>query len=78
MPQEKEAIRLVPAYAFERLRLNRVACYVDRDNKASIRMFEAVGLTIEGTAREYIFQDGKFKDAVRISILEKEWSAGEA
>ncbi len=68
----REAVRLVLLHAFDRLRLNRVACYVADDNHASIRMFAAAGLRKEGTARDYIFQEGRFKDAVWMSILKRE------
>jgi RimJ/RimL family protein N-acetyltransferase len=70
----RRAARLVLYQAFSQLRLNRVACYVAEDNPASVRMFQAAGLTVEGTARDYIYQEGTFKDAVWLSILKREWN----
>jgi RimJ/RimL family protein N-acetyltransferase len=42
-----EAARAVANHGFERLQLPRLICLIDRDNRASIRVAEKIGMTFE-------------------------------
>lgn len=71
-----EATRLVIAYGFERLNLNKVWLGVNADNVAGLRCYEKAGMTREGTLRAEIFRNGRYYDAIRLSILRDEYLAG--
>jgi RimJ/RimL family protein N-acetyltransferase len=65
---------LLLKYAFERLGCIRVQFKADARNERSIRAIERIGATREGILRNhYILPDGKFRDSVYYSILDKEW-----
>ena len=68
-----EALILLLRFAFDSLGLNRVSTSIASSNTASIRANEKAGFTREGILRERLFYDGKFVDAVQISILRREF-----
>lgn len=43
------------------------------DGNPALRIFEKVGMKIEGTRRAFYFRDGRFIDAHLVSILASEW-----
>ena len=42
-----EAARAILQYGFEQLRLSRLICLIDRDNQASIKVAQKIGMTFE-------------------------------
>lgn len=68
-----EATSMVIAYGFDRLNLNKVWLGVNGDNVGAIRCYEKSGMTREGALRAEIFRNGRYYDAVRMSILRDEY-----
>jgi RimJ/RimL family protein N-acetyltransferase len=61
-------------YAFETMGCIRVQFKVDARNERSIRAIERLGAVREGQLRNHmILQDGRIRDSVYFSILNKEW-----
>ena len=65
-----EAARLLVDIGFDVLGLHRVTAGADPENRASIRVLEKIGMRYEGTRREDMFKDGKWRDSVSYAILE--------
>jgi UDP-4-amino-4,6-dideoxy-N-acetyl-beta-L-altrosamine N-acetyltransferase len=68
-----EAMRLLLNYAFWELGLHRVELDVFEDNARAIKSYEKVGFKVEGVSRDCYFKDGKFINAITMSILDSEW-----
>jgi RimJ/RimL family protein N-acetyltransferase len=61
-------------YAFEKMECIRVQFKADLRNEKSIRAIERLGAVKEGVLRNhYILQDGRTRDSVYFSILDREW-----
>jgi len=71
----KEAEVLMLAYAFERLKLNRVFIRTAGFNLQNIKLNEKLGLRFEGILRECKMLDDQLVDIVVMSILSREFSA---
>ena len=65
----REAVRLVLAYGFDRLNLNKITLGVDADHGRAVRLYEGLGFKVEGTEREHRFRDGAYHDNVLMAIL---------
>lgn len=65
-----EAAALLIDFAFGELKLHRVWAGADPTNTASIRVLEKIGMLYEGTRREDMFKDGKWRDSAVYAILE--------
>ena len=68
-----EAAKLVVEYAFDKLNLNKVFLGVNAENKGAIKSYKNAGFIEEGKARQEIYRNGKYYDAVTMSILRKEF-----
>lgn len=68
-----EAARLTTAYAFDRLNLNKVWLGVNESNTAAIKSYEKAGFVREGVLRQEIYRNGRYYDAIRMSILGPEY-----
>lgn len=68
-----EATRLMVAYAFGTLNLNRVSLLVFADNERGIRCYEKVGFKREGILRQENYREGKYGDTWLMAILREEW-----
>lgn len=69
-----EALRLMLAFAFERLRLHRIEAACLPHNAASRRLLMKCGFREEGYARKYLCIDGKWQDHVLFALLREEWT----
>jgi RimJ/RimL family protein N-acetyltransferase len=69
-----EAVRLTVGHAFEQVGLHRVSLYVYTHNPRARRAYEKAGFVSEGVERESLWQDGRWVDAVRMSVLAPEWA----
>ena len=70
-----EAARLIIAFAFERLNLNKVWAGVNVENQASAKSELKAGFVREGVLRQEIYRHGRYYDAYRVSILREEYFA---
>lgn len=68
-----EAIRLLLAYAFDTLRLNRVELRVHAYNTRAIRAYEKSGFREEGRLRAAHFLSGRYHDTLVMALLASEW-----
>lgn len=60
-------------YAFEELRLNRIAVAVLSYNHASLRVFEKLGFKQEGIRRQAIYKNGVYNDTIVFGLLRSEY-----
>lgn len=65
----KRALR----FAFQVLRLHRLALRIPEGNVASIRLAEKLGFTREGVEREAVFRDGKPEDIIVYAMLKRDF-----
>lgn len=59
--------------AFNQMNMHRVFAVIHEGNIASMKCFVKAGFTLEGKHREARLANGKFRDILHYSILEKEW-----
>ncbi len=69
----RESMRLLLRYCFERLDLHRVRAATFEYNTAWRDLVEGMGFTKEGTARDYLYRDGRFWDKENYALLEPEY-----
>ncbi|GAA4418051.1 spermidine N1-acetyltransferase [Actinokineospora soli] len=60
-------------YAFAVLNLHKVYLIVDVENRGAIRIYERAGFRVEGELREEFFANGRYRDALRMSVLQAEY-----
>jgi diamine N-acetyltransferase len=68
-----EAMRLMVAYGFQTLNLNRIFLRVFETNQRGIRCYEKVGFKKEGRLRQAHYSKGSYIDLLMMSILKGEW-----
>ncbi len=68
-----EATQLLLAWAFEVLHLHKVWLGVNAAQTNAVRVYEKVGFVREGVLRDEIWRNGRYYDAVRMSILSEEY-----
>lgn len=71
-----QASRLLLAYAFEALGLNRVYLYTEVENIPAQRLFEKLGFSKEGRACNDLFTRGKFVDRFLYAIQKADFEKG--
>lgn len=59
-------------YAFAVLNLHKVYLIVAVENVKAIHVYEKVGFVTEGELREEFFADGRYRNALRMGILQHE------
>jgi UDP-4-amino-4,6-dideoxy-N-acetyl-beta-L-altrosamine N-acetyltransferase len=64
---------LILRYFFDHLNMNRLEGEVFLENESVWKMHQKFGFKQEGLFRQYIFQDGKYKDVVYIAMLREEY-----
>ena len=69
-----EALQAALQNGFERMELHRIDALVYVENVRSVRLLQKLGFQIEGTLRDYFYQDGVFYDHFVLSLLCGEWS----
>ena len=62
-------------FAFEQMNLHKVSLGVFEFNERGLAMYTKLGFVEEGRLREDLFQDGRYWDLVRMSILRREYDA---
>jgi len=68
-----EATRLVLAYVFETLNLNRLWLHGLAADQAVRKRFAKLGFTEEGVLRQEAWCDGRYQDVVVMAMLREEW-----
>lgn len=68
----RDALRLVIALAFGELGAHRLWLDVYTDNERARRVYRSLGFVEEGTMRECVFDGGRFRSLVLMSMLEAE------
>ena len=69
-----EAVKMLTHYAFDRLNAHRVWLGVSAENVGAVRCYEKAGYNREGELRDEIFVHGRYVNAIRMSVLEQEWT----
>jgi ribosomal-protein-alanine N-acetyltransferase len=70
-----EALGLVQAFAFDKLRLHRLEAACLPTNEPSRRLLEKLGFRQEGYARRYLCINGEWQDHLLHGMLREEWTA---
>jgi ribosomal-protein-alanine N-acetyltransferase len=70
-----EAVSAAVGYAFDGLRLHRVAANYMPHNVRSAAVLRRAGFTIEGYARDYILINGRWEDHILTAIVNPDWEA---
>lgn len=70
-----EAILLMLRYAFDELKLHRVALGVTADNLPAINCYRKIGFKEEGRLRESVLRESGFVDSLSMGILADEFHA---
>ncbi|MDD5450222.1 MAG: GNAT family protein [Candidatus Omnitrophica bacterium] len=70
-----ETAGLLLRYGFEKLNLNKVYLGVNAAHKGAVTSYEKAGFVKEGVLREEIFRNNRYYDAIRMSVLRKEYRA---
>ena len=68
-----EAVRGAVGYAFDELRLHRVAAGYMPHNRRSAAVLQRAGFTVEGYARDYLRIDGRWEDHILTAIVNPNW-----
>lgn len=68
-----EAVRLLTAFAFDTIALNRIEAYVSPRNHGSIAVLEKSGYTREGLLRKLLYINGVWEDHYIYAIIEDEF-----
>jgi len=72
----REATILALRYGFNELGLHRVWLTVSSFNERAIRLYERLGFSHEGRARDHIRRDGRWFDVLYMGLLQEEFSDG--
>ncbi|WP_380173420.1 spermidine N1-acetyltransferase [Kineococcus sp. DHX-1] len=67
------ATDLALRYAFATLNLHKVYLIVDVENAGAIHVYEKNGFAVEGTLREEFFAAGRYRNAFRMGILQRDY-----
>ena len=68
-----EVTKLVVAYGFASLNLNRIMLTVSAINNAGVKAYSNAGFVVEGVLREACYRDGHYHDKIVMAILRSEW-----
>lgn len=65
---------LAMRYAFHILNLHKLYLIVDNQNKKAIHIYKKAGFQVEGELQEEFFIEGKYRNALRMYIFQKEFN----
>ena len=64
-----EAMELFFSYIFDQINLRKIKLEVLKENGKAIKIYKDMGFNEEGILREHIYQDGKYKDLLMMSLF---------
>ena len=70
-----DAVNALVDFAFGQLRMERVWLDTDHVNTRAQGAYKKAGFSVEGRLRHAWFQDGRWSDDIRMSLLRDEWVA---
>jgi len=70
-----EAAQLTVAYGFDKLNLETIYLGVNVENERAIKSYENAGFVREGVRRKLIYRNGRYYDALMMSVLREEYMA---
>ncbi|MCU0607585.1 MAG: GNAT family N-acetyltransferase [Candidatus Edwardsbacteria bacterium] len=70
----REVLDALVRHCFEDLGLNRIGAEIFAFNERSIRLFEGAGFRREGTVRQSVLKDGRYRDEHLYGLLREEWN----
>ncbi len=73
-----EAVRMLVAYLFDGMKLNRLEAYIHPENSSSRRLAEKCGFKFEATLRDIWYQHGGYQDLMLYSIVRSDFEAAAA
>jgi RimJ/RimL family protein N-acetyltransferase len=68
-----EAMKLLIAFAFHEMNLNRLELEVYDFNERAYRCYLSCGFKEEGRLRERQYKNGRYSDVIQMGILRSEW-----
>lgn len=68
-----EAALLFIRFGFRELKFHRIFLKVFEDNVQAISSYKKAGFKLEGVARDYVFQNNRYRNMVFMSILEDDF-----
>jgi RimJ/RimL family protein N-acetyltransferase len=68
-----DAVQTLVRFAFEQMNLNKVSLGVFEFNDRAQTVYRKIGFVEEGRAREDYYQDGRYWDIIRMSVLRREF-----
>lgn len=71
----RETTTAILDFVFKEIALNRVQCELYDFNDRSLRLVRHLGFTHEGTHRQAVWKNGRFRDELVFAILRDEWSS---
>ncbi|MCA9755949.1 MAG: GNAT family N-acetyltransferase [Candidatus Eisenbacteria bacterium] len=74
----REALVSVIEFGFGTMGLNRIEAFVHPENTASLGILERLHFQKEGVVRDLFYMDGVYYDHDLLSLLERDWRAGES
>jgi RimJ/RimL family protein N-acetyltransferase len=70
-----DAMLTLLRFGFEQMNLHKVALGVFEFNSRAQAVYRKCGFVEEGRFREEYYQDGRYWDVIRMSVLRREWEA---
>ncbi len=68
-----EAAQLIVHYGFNILNLETIYLGVNVENRGAVRSYEKAGFRREGVRRKLVYRNGRYYDALMMSVLRDEW-----
>lgn len=69
-----EAARALVGFGFDTLKLHRIFATCFPENRASERVLQKCGMSLEGRLRESLLMRGEWRDSLLYAILDHEWT----
>jgi diamine N-acetyltransferase len=69
----RACLQWIKKYCFEELQFHRLWLDVFTDNERAIRLYESEGFVREGTLKDHLFVDGKFRSLHLYAMLEEDY-----
>jgi RimJ/RimL family protein N-acetyltransferase len=68
-----EVTKMMADYAFKTLNLNRIQLHVHVENEKAVKAYKKAGYQIEGTLRQAMYFDGRYRDFYVMAVLKEQY-----